>query len=71
MALAYRMGAGRVILLSDGLANTGGTGRDMVRQARGAIARGVRIDTVGLGLDQDDALLVRLARESGGINVMR
>ncbi len=71
MRLAYQMGARRVVLLSDGLANTGGGGHDLLADARHAIEGGLRIDTVGLGLDQDDRLLQRLAAESGGIAVMR
>ena len=71
MRLAYQMGASRVILLSDGLANTGGGGGDLLAEARGAIAGGVRIDTVGLGIDQDSRLMRTLAAESGGLAVMR
>lgn len=71
MRLAYNMGARRIILLSDGLANSGGSGRDLLREARQAMRAGLRIDTVGLGLDQDDRLLQNLAAESGGISVMR
>jgi hypothetical protein len=71
MRLAYNMGARRIILLSDGLANSGGNGGDLLREARSAMRAGLRIDTVGLGLDQDDALLQNLAAESGGISVMR
>lgn len=33
--------------------------------------RGIRFDTVGLGLDQDSELLTTLSAESGGIAVMR
>jgi hypothetical protein len=71
MQLAYRMGARRVILLSDGLANTGGNGGDLVRDARAQAARGVRIDTVGLGIDQDDGVLETMATLTGGIAVKR
>jgi len=71
MRLAYRMGARRVVLLSDGLANTGGSGGDLLAEARPQMAAGVRIDTVGLGIDQDGALLRTLAAESGGMAVMR
>jgi hypothetical protein len=71
MNLAYRMGARRIVLLSDGLANNGGNGDDLLRDARVAMDMGLRIDTVGLGLDQDDALLQTLAIESGGMAVMR
>ena len=34
---------------------------------REAIRGGVRIDTIGLGLDQDRPLLNALASESGGL----
>lgn len=71
MSLAYRMGARRIVLLSDGLANNGGNGGDLLREARAAMELGLRIDTVGLGLDQDDDLLQTLAIESGGMAVMR
>jgi VWA domain-containing protein len=71
MRLAYQMGARRVILLSDGLANTGGSGGDLLAEARPQMARGLRIDTVGLGIDQDSALMRTLAAESGGLAVMR
>jgi hypothetical protein len=71
MRLAYQMGARRVILLSDGLANTGGGGGDLLAEARPQMARGMRIDTVGLGIDQDGELMRSLAAESGGLAVMR
>ncbi len=71
MRLAYQMGARRVILLSDGLANTGGSGGDLLAEARPQMARGMRIDTVGLGIDQDGELMRSLAAESGGLAVMR
>ena len=69
--LAYSIGAARVVLLSDGLANTGGGGDTLLAHARSEISRGVRFDTVGLGIDQDAALLQTLARESGGVAMMR
>ena len=69
--LAYRIGAARVVLLSDGLANTGGDGGDLLARARQEMRRGVRFDTVGIGLDQDAGLLRSLARDSGGMAVMR
>lgn len=69
--LAYRIGAARVVLLSDGLANTGGDGGDLLARAQVQMRRGVRFDTVGIGLDQDGGLLQSLARDSGGMAVMR
>jgi hypothetical protein len=69
--LAYEQGAARVVLLSDGLANTDGTSADLLAEARGEMRRGVRFDTVGIGVDQDSPLLTTLASESGGIAVKR
>ena len=71
LRLAYRAGAARVVLLSDGLANTGGDGDDLLAEARGAMHAGVRFDTVGLGIDQDAQLLTSLAAESGGMAIKR
>ncbi len=71
LELAYRMGARRVVLLSDGMANTGGDGDDLLAHARVQMQRGVRFDTVGLGFDQDARLMQQLARESGGLAIMR
>jgi len=67
MRTAFLMNASRIVLLSDGLGNLGGDSRALLRDAREAIRGGVRIDTIGLGGDQDGALLQTLARESGGI----
>ena len=71
LELAYSIGARRIVLLSDGLANTGGGGGELLSRARDEMARGVRFDTVGLGIDQDAGLLQTLARESGGVAMMR
>lgn len=71
LRLAYKAGAARVVLLSDGLANTGGSGDDLLAEARGAMQAGVRFDTVGLGIDQDSPLMTTLAAESGGLAVKR
>jgi hypothetical protein len=71
LRLAYGAGAARVVLLSDGLANTGGGGGDLLAEARGAMQAGVRFDTVGLGIDQDSELLTALAAESGGLAIKR
>jgi hypothetical protein len=67
MRTALLMNPRRVVLLSDGLGNRGGTSRDVLRDAREAMRGGVRIDAIGLGDDQDAELLEALARESGGI----
>jgi hypothetical protein len=71
LRLAYKAGAARVILLSDGLANTGGGADTLLAEARSEIHNGVRFDTVGLGIDQDSALLNTLAAESGGLAIKR
>jgi len=71
LRLAYQAGAARVVLLSDGLANTGGGGDTLLAEARGAMRAGVRFDTVGLGIDQDAQLLTSLAAESGGLAIKR
>jgi hypothetical protein len=71
MRLAYQIHAARVVLLSDGLPNTGGGAGELMAEARSQIAQGLRIDTVGVGLDQDDALLRTLAYESGGLAITR
>ena len=69
--LAYEIRASRIILLSDGLANTGGGADTLLQRAREQIAMGVRFDTVGIGLDQDLELMQKLAGESGGVALMR
>ena len=71
LRLAYKAGAARVILLSDGLANTGGGANDLLAEARERMQYGVRFDTVGLGIDQDSALLNTLSAESGGLAIKR
>lgn len=71
LRLAYQAGAARVVLLSDGLANTGGSGDELLHDARMQMQRGVRFDTVGLGIDQDSSLMNALAVESGGLAVKR
>ena len=71
LRLAYKAGAARVILLSDGLANTGGGADELLADARIQMQHGVRFDTVGLGIDQDSALMNTLAAESGGLSMKR
>jgi Mg-chelatase subunit ChlD len=67
MRTAFLMSARRIVLLSDGLGNVGGDAQAVLRDAREAIRGGVRVDTIGLGSDQDAQLLEALARESGGL----
>jgi von Willebrand factor type A domain len=71
LELAYEIRAARIILLSDGLANTGGGADALLERARAQIGMGVRFDTVGIGLDQDLELMQKLAGESGGVALMR
>lgn len=57
----------RVILLTDGIANTGVTAPDQI--ARDALAyneRGIFLSTIGLGLDFNDGLLSQLAEQGEG-----
>ncbi len=67
MRLAFLLKASRIVLLSDGLGNLGGDASSVIRDAREAMRGGVRIDTIGLGRDQDTWLLRTLAAESGRI----
>jgi Mg-chelatase subunit ChlD len=67
MRTAFLMNASRIVLLSDGLGNVGGDAGSLLRDAREAMRGGVRIDTIGLGNDQDRELLNALATESGGL----
>ncbi len=67
MRMAFLMNAQRIVLLSDGLGNVGASGGALLRDAREAVRGGVRIDTIGLGADQDRHLLHALAAESGGL----
>lgn len=57
----------RVLLLSDGLANVGVTDpREIGRLVRGARRGGVRVSTIGLGLDYDEDLMQAIAENGGG-----
>ncbi|HUS33398.1 MAG TPA: VWA domain-containing protein [Kofleriaceae bacterium] len=67
MRVAFLLNAKRVVLLSDGLGNVNGSSEDVMRDAREAVRAGVRIDTIGIGTDQDRWLLSSLANESGGL----
>ena len=57
----------RVLLLSDGLANTGITNPSEIRRmVRGAKAEGVTITTMGLGLDYNEDMMRMIAENAGG-----
>lgn len=57
----------RVLLLSDGLANRGITSpREIRRMARQARRDGVRVTTLGLGIDYNEDLMQGIAEASGG-----
>ncbi|HEX3808275.1 MAG TPA: peptidoglycan-binding protein [Rhizomicrobium sp.] len=57
----------RVILLSDGLANTGVTDHaEIARMASQARQDGVRISTMGLGVEYDEDLMQAIAESGGG-----
>ncbi len=57
----------RVILMSDGLANTGITNpQEIARLVRGAKRDGVRISAMGLGRDYDEDLMQSVAENGGG-----
>lgn len=57
----------RVILMSDGLANTGVTNPgEIARLVGNARRKGVRISTMGLGRDYDEDLMQAIAENGGG-----
>jgi len=57
----------RVILLTDGLANTGVTNpSDIAEMAANARRSGVRVSTIGLGADYNEDLLQSVAEGGGG-----
>ena len=57
----------RVILMSDGLANTGITDHaEIARLVRGAKSEGIRISAMGLGRDYDEDLMQAVAENGGG-----
>jgi Mg-chelatase subunit ChlD len=64
---AAAIGARHIVLLSDGLANEGGNADDLVALATEYGRRGIRIDTVGVGDDTDDAVMTRIAEVTGGV----
>ena len=57
----------RVILMSDGLANSGITDpQEIARLVRGAKSDGIRISAMGLGRDYDEDLMQAVAENGGG-----
>ncbi len=57
----------RVILMSDGLANTGITDpAEIARLVRGAKGDGVRVSALGLGREYDEDLMQAIAENGGG-----
>jgi len=57
----------RVVLMSDGLANTGITDHaEIARLVRGAKSEGIRISAMGLGRDYDEDLMQAVAENGGG-----
>jgi hypothetical protein len=65
---ALRLAPQRIVFLSDGLAAAEES--RLVAEARRAARRGVRFDTVGLGVDREP-MYFRVAQESGGMTVFR
>ena len=60
-------GVNRVLLLTDGLANTGITDRDeLARHASELRTRGIQTTTFGVGADFDEVLLQAMANAGGG-----
>lgn len=57
----------RVILMSDGLANTGVTDpQEIAKLVRGSRSDGIRISSMGLGRDYDEDLMQAIAENGGG-----
>lgn len=54
-----------ILLFTDGLQNSGSETAEQVLPD--AVAAGVRVYTIGLGADQDDALLTSIAESTGGM----
>ena len=71
LQVAADIGARHIVFLSDGLANTGGDGGELMELAAECGRRGIRIDTIGLGADQDFEVLGEVAAATGGIAVVR
>src|SRR5687768_1689756 len=68
---ASTMGARHIVFLSDGLANTGGDGDDVLALGRNLSYWGIRVDTIGLGRDQDYRVLQQLSAMTGGVATVR
>jgi len=67
LRLAYKAGAARVILLSDGLANVGPSSpEDLGRLGASLMKEGISVTTIGLGLGFNEDLMTRLAQRSDG-----
>jgi Ca-activated chloride channel homolog len=57
----------RIVLLSDGLANVGPSRPDdFTRLGRDLLAEGISVSTIGLGLNYNEDLMLKLARASDG-----
>jgi hypothetical protein len=67
---AGTMGARHIVFLSDGLANTGGDGGDLLALAQSFAQSGIRLDTVGLGRDQDYSVLQQMSGMTGGVAIV-
>jgi secreted protein with Ig-like and vWFA domain len=67
---AGTMGARHIVFLSDGLANTGGDGGDLLALAQSFAQSGIRVDTVGLGGDQDYSVLQQMSAMTGGVAIV-
>jgi len=67
---ASTMGARHIVFLSDGLANEGGDGNDLLALANGFAQAGIRVDTVGLGSDQDYSVLQQMSAMTGGVAIV-
>lgn len=64
---AGTMGARHIVFLSDGIANTGGGAEELLALGRVYAQQGIRVDTIGLGHDQDYGVLQELSMMTGGI----
>src|SRR5690606_16662633 len=67
---ASTMGARHIVFLSDGLANSGGDGPDLLDVTHALAQHAVRVDTIGLGRDQDYSVLQQMAALTGGVAIV-